>query len=210
MARAASRVPETESGRLHRAGLNRPLEAVGSLPVSVRASTHRVYLTGFMAAGKSKVGRFLAERLDFPFVDLDRAICERAGLEVVEIFERHGESAFRELESACLEETETYPRVVVATGGGTVTLRRNWEIIHRAGASFWLDPSFETILGRLGTAGRAKRPRFHDEAQAGALYKERQSDYARADIRIKISASETALDVAARIYALARGEPCDT
>lgn len=163
-----------------------------------------------MAAGKSEVGRFLAESLGFPFVDLDDAICERAGLAVAEIFARHGEPAFRRLESRCLEETEAYPEVVVATGGGTVSLRRNREIIQRAGASFWLDPAMETILSRLGVAERAKRPRFHDEAQARALLDERKPDYAQADFRIEISASETALDVAARICALARGEPCDT
>jgi shikimate kinase len=180
------------------------------VPVSVGDSTRRIYLIGFMAAGKSKVGRFVAESLKFPFVDLDHAICYRAGLEVVEIFARHGESVFRDLEFQCLEETEAYPKVVVATGGGTVAYSRNWEIIHRAGMGFWLDPSFETILGRLGVAGRAKRPRFHDEAQARLLYQERQVEYAQADFRIEISASETAQDVAARIYDLARGESCDT
>lgn len=170
----------------------------------------RVYLTGFMGAGKSSVGRVLAQTLDFSFIDLDTLIEERGGLSVAEIFELHGERAFRNLETRCLGETEVLPRVVVATGGGTVTLERNVEIIRRAGVSFWLDPSFETILGRLSEVGRAQRPRFQDEDQARALFRERQPHYARADFRVEISVSETAPDVAARICALARGEPCDT
>ena len=78
----------------------------------------RIYLTGFMGSGKSTVGRLLAARLGFPFLDLDEDIERRAGMRVREIFELHGEPVFRRMEREALEATAALPDVVVATGGG--------------------------------------------------------------------------------------------
>ena len=159
----------------------------------------RIYLTGFMGAGKSKVGRALALRLNLPFVDLDDAIEASEGMSIREIFAARGEDAFRDLEHRRLIATEDLERVVVATGGGLFTLARNQDVIRRLGVSAWLHPSFVTIAARIRPKGTATRPLFRDEAQAEELYRRRLPEYEKADLRVDIGPEETAEQVAARI-----------
>ena len=130
------------------------------------AAAPRIYLTGFMAAGKTAVGGALAALLGYRFIDLDRQIEARAGLSAAEIFERRGEEAFRELEHRALEGTANLRQTVIATGGGAMTFERNRALIRRLGLSVWLDPGFEIILARLDEAGRRRRPLFRDPEQA--------------------------------------------
>lgn len=101
------------------------LYAGGRLEDNVRAAldrarrrrlARRVYLVGFMAAGKTAVGRRVAERLGWPFVDLDDEIERKSGRTVRALFEDFGEAAFRERETAFLAATEALPRAVIATG----------------------------------------------------------------------------------------------
>ena len=82
----------------------------------------RIVLIGFMAAGKSTVGRILADRLGWAFVDFDDEIEERTGLAVRDFFRIYGEQAFRELEAELTEELADAEHVVLAPGGG-------WSII---------------------------------------------------------------------------------
>lgn len=159
----------------------------------------RVYLTGFMGSGKTAAGRKLAERLGCPFVDLDSEVEQRAGMTVREIFERHGEPAFRGLEQEALRATGELPDVVVATGGGTVTFEANARWIGANGVSVWLNPAFATIVFRIGTLGKQDRPLFRDEAQALALYRERLPAYRRADLTVDVGAAEQPEEIAARI-----------
>ncbi len=165
----------------------------------------RIYLTGFMGAGKSAVGRRLAERLGIPFVDLDEEIEARAGLRVREIFERHGESEFRRLEQEALMATGEHPPepgVVVATGGGTVAFEANARWIRANGLAVWLNPAFATIVRRIGGLGKKDRPLFRDEAQALALYRERLPAYRQADLTVDVRPEEHPQEVAARIVLL--------
>jgi shikimate kinase len=159
----------------------------------------RIYLTGFMGSGKSTVGRRLAERLGAPFVDLDEEIEQRAGMRVREIFEQHGEPAFRGLEQEALRATAELPDVVVATGGGTVMFEANEQWIRAHGLSVWLNPAFATIVRRIGGLGKQDRPLFRDEAQALALYRERLPAYRRADLTVDVRPEEQAEEVATRI-----------
>ncbi len=122
----------------------------------------RIYLTGFMGAGKSSVGEHLSRLLGYPMLDLDREVEVRSGLGVREIFTDHGEATFREWEHACLKETARLEDAVVATGGGTMTFPRNVAVMRQLGRSVWLHPSFATIAGRLDADGRAERPLFED------------------------------------------------
>lgn len=159
----------------------------------------RVYLTGFMGSGKTAAGRKLAERLGVPFVDLDSEVERRAGMTVREIFELHGEPAFRNLEQEALRETGELPDVVVATGGGTVTFEANARWIRANGISVWLNAAFGTIVSRIGALGKRDRPLFRDEVQALALYRERLPAYRQADLTVDAGPAEQPEEIAARI-----------
>jgi shikimate kinase len=162
----------------------------------------RVYLTGFMGSGKTTAGLLLAARLGVPFVDLDAEIERRVGLGVREIFEQQGEPAFRRLEAEALRETLAWPDVVVATGGGTMAFEGNARLIAPNGLSVWLNPSFATIVARIGGLGKTDRPLFQDEVQALALYRERLPAYRRADVTVDVAPDEGPEEIAARIALL--------
>ncbi len=168
----------------------------------------RIYLVGFMAAGKTAVGRALAGILGIRFEDLDQMIEESAGARVDEIFEHHGEDRFRDREHECLERTGAVERAVIATGGGAMTFERNRAVIGRLGTSVWLDPPLEVLFERLERGGRAKRPLFRGREQARRLYHRRRDAYRMADLRIEPTAGDTAEGVAARIAALLRERNC--
>jgi shikimate kinase len=170
----------------------------------------RIYLTGFMGAGKSTVGRLLAERLEVPFVDLDAEIERRADSSVREIFERQGEGGFRRIERECLEETFSVDPVVVAAGGGTFASGGNLESARANGLVVWIHPPFATIVARIGGLGKSDRPLFHDEASALELYRRRLPSYQRADLTVAVAPAESAEEVASRIALSLPERACST
>ncbi len=159
----------------------------------------RLYLTGFMGAGKTTVGRELARRLGWTFVDLDEEVESRAGMAVREIFARHGEADFRRRERELLAETWSVDPAVVAVGGGTLADPATLESARAHGTVVWLNPSFATLVGRIGPLGKADRPLFRDEAAALDLYRERLRFYRGADLTIDVGATETPAEVVSRI-----------
>lgn len=120
-----------------------------------------IVLTGFMGSGKSAVGRLVAKRLRFQFVDTDRLIVERAGMPIAEIFAQHGEEHFRDLETAVIESLEHVRRGVIATGGGVVVRERNHAILARLGFVVWLTASEDAIFDRVSR--NDKRPLLQTE-----------------------------------------------
>ena len=170
----------------------------------------RIFLTGFMGAGKTSVGRSLARRLGWPFVDLDDEIEKLAGGSVREIFDRAGEGRFRELEARALAESMRRDPAVVATGGGTLTFPQNLAAARAAGLVVWLNPEFATLTRRVGGRGKEDRPLFRDEATVLALYRERLPAYALADLKVDVAADESAEEVAARIGLLVAERTCST
>ncbi|MCP4658947.1 MAG: shikimate kinase [bacterium] len=170
----------------------------------------RIYLTGFMGAGKTTVGESLAAILEYRLTDLDREIEERAGLSISEIFARYGEARFRDLEHLCLQETAQRDDTVIATGGGTITFKRNLTLIRRLGVSVWLNPSFATIVDRIGGRGKWNRPLFRSEDQALALFRQRLPAYRVADLEVDVAPPETISEVAARIVLRLRERNCVT
>lgn len=162
----------------------------------------RVFLTGFMGAGKTTVGRVLGDRLGVPFADLDLAIESRAGAVVREIFRRSGEPEFRRLEREVLAELVERPgheHLVMATGGGTVTQEPCVRLMEDAGLTVWLNPPFATIVERVGGLGKEDRPLFRDETQAWELYRRRLPAYQACDLAVDVAPEESPEEVAARI-----------
>jgi len=142
----------------------------------------KVYLVGFMTAGKTTVARALARRLSWDALDLDDEIERAEHRRVAEIFASHGEPYFRRLERAALDRVLPRRHVVVATGGGTFVDPANRAAIQGDGCSIWLDITFNEIVSRLPSDGR--RPLAANRAQMEALYLARREAYQHAHVRI--------------------------
>jgi len=152
-----------------------------------------------MGAGKSAVGQVLAVRLNRVFFDMDMAIEARAGMPISEIFATLGEAAFRMAEDDEVEMTTDRKGLVVATGGGAFTSRRNRQLIHGSGGvSVFLDPPWETIRSRLAGA-TSSRPKWVDDAQARELYDSRMPTYRMASVHIDLDGGEDPDETADRI-----------
>lgn len=158
----------------------------------------RVYLVGFMGAGKSTVGRALAERLAVPFVDLDEAFEALAGVTIRRAFEERGEAWFREREAELLRGTEALPDAVVALGGGTFTFPENRALVQRLGRSVFLDVPFEVVGARLGGKA-ADRPLFRSLEEARALYDARLASYRLSDRILALEGAERVETVVDRV-----------
>jgi shikimate kinase len=170
----------------------------------------RIYLTGFMAAGKTTVGRALACRLGVSFIDLDDTIERLSGLTVPEIFERHGESRFRKLETEALRLTREQPGVVVATGGGIVTRAENRELMRQAGHVVWLNADFDTMVQRMEGQQGGTRPLFEERGRAAILFGQRLPLYRQCDIEIAVGPDEVPEETVRRILSLLSPRPCVT
>ena len=142
----------------------------------------KIYLVGFMAAGKTTVARSLAERLGWRAEDIDELIEARERRTVADIFARSGEPYFRTLERDILRLLLPLRHIVVATGGGTFMDPDNRVAINMDGVSVWLDVPLDELVARLPADGR--RPLAADRAQMERLYAMRQAAYANAQIRI--------------------------
>ena len=145
----------------------------------------KIFLVGFMAAGKTTVARALAARLGWHAVDVDELIEARERRTVAEIFARQGEPHFRVIEREILQLLLPLRHIVVATGGGTFVDPDNRAAMNRDGLSIWLDVPFEEVLGRLPVDGR--RPLAADRAQMERLFAARQLAYAQARLRVDAS-----------------------
>ncbi len=148
----------------------------------------KIYLVGFMAAGKTTVARRLAARLGWRAEDIDELIEARERLTVADVFAKHSEPYFRAVEREILLRLVLPLRhTVVATGGGTFMDPENEMAINLDGASVWLDVPLEAVIARLPPDGR--RPLSADRAQMERLFAMRQVAYARAHVRVDATAA---------------------
>ena len=113
------------------------------------APTHNVFIIGPMGAGKTTIGRRVADALGFDFIDTDEALENRTGAEVALIFDIEGEEGFRRREHTMLAEVAERDGVVVATGGGSVIRPENRSILRARGTVVYLHASVEQQLRRL-------------------------------------------------------------
>ncbi|MEO0355871.1 MAG: shikimate kinase [Cyanobacteria bacterium P01_A01_bin.3] len=142
-----------------------------------------IYLVGMMGAGKTTVGRALAEQLGYRFLDTDTSIEAVAQQPIPEIFAQQGEDAFRDIESKVLQELSQYPRMVISTGGGAVLRKTNWADL-RNGIVVWLDVPAPILVDRL-KADATPRPLLQTDdpvATLTDLLDQRRSRYALADV----------------------------
>ena len=154
---------------------------------------NNIYLIGMMGAGKTTVGKLLAEELDYNFFDTDIEVEKLAQKTITEIFAREGEAKFRELESQILEQVSTSYNRVIATGGGIVERDQNWNYL-RTGLVVWLDADLDLLNQRLAVA--KDRPLAE---QIESLLVTRNPLYDRANLRIAIESEHTPEDIVAGI-----------
>lgn len=145
-----------------------------------------IVLVGLMGAGKSAIGRRLATRLGMPFVDADTEIERAAGCTITDIFELHGEAAFRDGERRVIARLLTRPPHVLATGGGAFMDPATRAAIRANGISIWLKADLDLLLARVSR--RSNRPLLAGgDARAilTRLMAERHPVYAEADITVE-------------------------
>lgn len=157
---------------------------------------HRIYIVGFMGAGKSSVGECLAREIGYGFLDLDQEIERVDGREIAEIFKQDGEPVFRRLEAGALRRAGARSEVVIACGGGTLTLWENRDFVAQTGVSVWLDAPLDLMLSRCG--GGERRPLLGDRATMERLLAERLPAYRGSDLRVD-AATGNPESIAARI-----------
>lgn len=154
-----------------------------------------ISLVGFMGAGKTTVGRALAAKLGWEFIDLDDLIQARDGRTISEIFDLSGEKAFRNLEKQLLQELVSSSRVnasVLSLGGGAFIDNTNQQLLRENGIpAVFLDASAEELFGRCQQAG-VDRPLLRDRNSFSALYERRRPAYMNAALCIQTGGREIA------------------
>ncbi|MFM8807023.1 MAG: shikimate kinase [Sphingomonadales bacterium] len=164
----------------------------------------RIYLIGFMGAGKSYWGPRLAQEAGLRFYDLDREIEESQALTIDQLFTLKGEESFRALEKDQLHSlTEGHADFVMACGGGTPCFLNNIEYMKRSGKVVWINPAIEVLAKRLWSE-RMHRPLLRSVSETELvdfIYKkmaDRRLYYEQADIKI----DEESVDVSALLTSI--------
>ncbi len=165
-----------------------------------------LYLVGFMGTGKSAVGRAVAERLGYSFIDSDHAIEAKEGREIREIFDSDGEAAFREMEKSFVEKGHPRESCVVSCGGGLIAQPGLLARIRGFGPVVCLLASPETVYERI--KGNKKRPLLNVDdpmARIRELLNEREPIYKRAGTEV-LTDGRTISDIASHVVRIYRGE----
>lgn len=167
----------------------------------------RIFLTGYMGAGKTTLGKAFARELGLSFVDLDWYIEERFHQTISQLFAERGEDGFRRLERNMLHEVGDFENVVVSTGGGTPCFFDNMDYMNAQGQTVFLDVDEETLFRRLRVA-TAQRPilRGKSETELRAFICEalamRMPYYARARYRFDGSRLESRAQISESVERL--------
>ena len=163
--------------------------AVQSTPKTLKEKLggRNIFLIGMMGSGKSQTGPVLAKMINYAFVDTDDVIEKASKQSISSIFEKDGEKVFRDVEKKVLKEISQHHSLVIATGGGLVTLPENWGILHQ-GIVIWLDLDLKRSIKRL-ESDKKKRPLLIGDDLAenfSQIYESRKPIYLESDLRIEV------------------------
>lgn len=160
-----------------------------------------IVLTGFMAAGKSAVGREIARLTGKNFADTDRMIVEAAKKPISRIFSEEGERAFRDLEKDIVKKAAALEDTIISTGGGVVLDAENIEELRKGGVIVNLAPTIDIILARLNPEAAAGRPLVNGQPpeQICARYESRRPFYDNCDVKIVIDKERPVSETAKRV-----------
>lgn len=145
----------------------------------------RIFLIGFMGSGKTTLGKQIAKKLNYQFIDQDEYIEEKTGLTIAGYFAKFGEESFRKLENEVLENFVSLDNVVVSTGGGTPCFYNNIEIMNSGGIAIYLKHKPEVLFSRLRYA-QNERPLIKGKSETELMdfiklkLKEREPFYSKA------------------------------
>ncbi len=109
----------------------------------------RIFIIGYMASGKSTLGKLLASKLGYKFIDIDKSFEDKHKIKIIDFFEKYGEEEFRKQEHKLLMENIKYDNVVISTGGGTPCFYNTMKLINKNGISIYLKISVNTLYNRL-------------------------------------------------------------
>ncbi|MFO7477568.1 MAG: shikimate kinase [Methyloceanibacter sp.] len=182
-------------------------------PAQIRAAlgSRSIVLIGLMGAGKTAVGRRLANKLDLPFLDADTEIEMAAGASISEIFAEHGEAYFRQGERKVISRLLEGGPQVLATGGGAYMNADTRTAIKARGLSVWLKADVKVLLKRVGRRGnRPLLARGNPEGVMQKLMDERYPIYARADVTVESRDVPHEVIVNAVVEALSAKLGCNT
>lgn len=139
----------------------------------------KIYLVGFMGCGKSAIGRRLSYYLKMPYYDMDHEIVRQQGMTIPEIFERYGETRFREIETEFLQSFRN-EACIIATGGGVAISEKNRKIMRHTGLVFFLDAKFDDIYMRIRNDKNRPIVQKSTEQELEQLYSNRRKFYREA------------------------------
>ena len=157
-----------------------------------------------MGSGKSTIGKLLAKKLKWGFIDLDQYIEKRTGKKITKIFEKHGEIKFREIEHKCLKRLLNKDKLVIALGGGTPCFYNNIDLINKNGTLVYLKVNVDILAERL-LKDKRKRPLIRNLNETQLKYfikkalKKRVSVYKQADFYINIK-NQNVKDIIDKIW----------
>ncbi len=163
-----------------------------------------IFLVGFMGAGKSTVGRHMAELTGALFVDLDSLIEQRTAMSIPEIFSRFGEVEFRQQETSALVALPAAEALIIATGGGVVGREENWRLMRSKGVVVYLRAGWKTLEERIGSGEGRPLASGAERTRLRALWEQRLPLYELADVVVDADLASPEA-VARRILAAIEG-----
>ena len=159
--------------------------------------TPGIYVVGFMASGKSTIGRHLADQLGWSFFDIDDEIEGAEKTSIASIFDTRGEAEFRRIETLIIRQNvhwiERGRPAVLALGGGAFAEPANRDLLLSNGIAIWLDCPFDVVKHRVSRASH--RPLARDPEKFAALYHARREHYALADLHVTIESDDPTVTI---------------